>query len=83
MPLNTFSKTAIRYKLKEGSNGCVLYVWEPADLTKTRVRPFLFMAKYPAKNREAAMELLNQYLKTHEQSLTESRWHEPSMRLGA
>jgi len=66
MPLDTLSQTTLRYKLKQSSNGFVLYVWEPAHLTETRVRPFLFMAKHPTENREEAMELLNHYLQIHE-----------------
>lgn len=83
MPLKTLSQTALRYRIKEGSNGFVLYVWEPAHLSENRVRPFLFMAKHPTANREAAMEILNQYLQTHEQNALEYQWHEPSARLGA
>jgi hypothetical protein len=83
MSLKTPSQTALRYRLKESSHGFVLYIWEPAHLSESRVRPFLFMAKHPTANREAAMEILNQYLQTHEQNALEYQWHEPSALLRA
>ena len=63
---DTLSHCTLRYKITQQDEGLILYVWEPANLTEARVRPFLFMAKHPIGDKDMAMEILNQYLTTYE-----------------
>ncbi|MGB3493395.1 MAG: hypothetical protein WBA57_11745 [Elainellaceae cyanobacterium] len=53
----------------EDNEGTVLLaIWEPAQTTETRTRPFLFVVKHLLKSEEEARNTLESYLKFYAQN---------------
>lgn len=53
---------------KDSGDRILLAIWEPAPITDTRTRPFLFVAKHLLQSEEEAQAILSQYLNTYTQS---------------
>lgn len=51
----------IKYSLTPVDEGILLCIWEPAPLSETRVRPFLFMARYRLASETEAKQVLEYY----------------------
>jgi hypothetical protein len=53
--------SSLKYSITPTEEGFHLSIWEPAPLTSTRLRPYLFMANYRLDSEEAADRILRQY----------------------
>lgn len=51
----------IKYSITPKDDGVLLCIWEPAPMTDTRVRPFLFMARYRLADDNEAKTVLEEY----------------------
>lgn len=51
--------------LINSDDAILLAIWEPAPMTDTRTRPFLFVAKHLLNSEEEAQAILSQYLNVY------------------
>lgn len=51
----------IKYSISPTTGGYMLCIWEPATVTASRVKPFLFMARYRVETESEAEEIITHY----------------------
>lgn len=51
----------LKYSITPSDDGLTLCIWEPAAINESRVRPFLFMAKYRLETEDEAHLVLGHY----------------------
>ncbi|NJN87870.1 MAG: hypothetical protein HC881_18195 [Leptolyngbyaceae cyanobacterium SL_7_1] len=62
----------IKYSMTPIDEGVLLCIWEPAPLSESRVRPFLFMARYRLASETEAQQILEYYETIYEAAPTET-----------
>ena len=56
----------LKYSITPSDDGLTLCIWEPASINETRVRPFLFMAKYRLETEDEANLVLGHYRQVYQ-----------------
>lgn len=56
----------IKFSVTFHDDGVLLSIWEPAPINDSRVRPFLFMAKYRLSTEDEAKEVLSYYREAYQ-----------------
>lgn len=62
----------IKYSITPIDDGILLCIWEPAPLSESRVRPFLFMARYRLASQAEAQQILDYYETIYEAPSTDT-----------
>lgn len=53
---------AIKYNVIPNDQGVMLCIWEPAQVSKDRAKPFLYMVKHQLLSEEMVQNVLDQYV---------------------
>lgn len=56
----------LKYSVTPSDDGLTLCIWEPAPINDTRIRPFLFMAKYRIASDDEVSLILSQYRQVYQ-----------------
>lgn len=55
----------LHYKVTPNDEGVMLCIWEPAETSEDRVRPFLYMVKHQLHSADKVPEVLQHYMNPH------------------
>lgn len=53
----------IKYNVIPNEQGVMLCIWEPAQVSKDRAKPFLYMVKHQLLSAEMVQSVLDQYVR--------------------
>lgn len=62
---NQSALPTIKYNVVPNDQGVMLCIWEPAQVSEDREKPFLYMVKQQLLSEEMVQSALNHYIQIH------------------